>query len=113
MCQGGLVFVYEVTPENKLTILHQTTLAAEVSSICLSLHEVTGAKIAYVGLMDEPHYNLCVVNLDGLSLVAKWPLHAFIELNQMKQYHEHGLIRKVDVFEQFNAASPTSVPADQ
>ena len=80
---------------------------SEISSICVS--KTCDLELAYVSLFDAPYYSLNIISLanETMTIVARMPISAVLELAQMKKFCQHQMIRQGQVFSKFNHETPT------
>ena len=89
--QGGVLKHMEVClSEDKqsasLKEISSMKFASEISSICLS--KTCGLELAYLSLHDAPYYSFNIISLttETMSIVARMPISAVLELAQMKKF---------------------------
>jgi hypothetical protein len=92
--QGGLLKHMEISlSEDKhsatLKEISSMKFTSEVSSICVS--KTCDLELAYVSLYEAPYYSLNIINLanETMTIVARMPISAVLELAQMKKFCQH------------------------
>ena len=89
--QGGVLKHMEVCLSDdkqsaSLKEISSMKFACEISSICFS--KTCGVELAYLSLHDAPYYSLNIVSLanESMSIIARMPISAVLELAQMKKF---------------------------